>query len=111
MKRYQTTKDWRREWAGMSQYADPIVDSAVETMKKLERQIERLQQDNAKMTSVMVKIHERMKGQASNQRYMQIAGPARECLNLTRPFLPENAGGMARELAAQDSDNSNDING
>lgn len=24
---------------------------------------------------------------------------------------PANAGGMARELAAQDSDNSNDING
>ena len=88
MKRYQTTKDWRKEWAGESQYADPIVDSAVEIMKKLERQIERLRRDNAAMTSVMVKIHERMKGPAANQRLMQIAGPARECLNLTKPFLP-----------------------
>lgn len=28
-----------------------------------------------------------------------------------RESFPANAGGMARELAAQDSDNSNDING
>jgi hypothetical protein len=88
MKRYEITKKWRHDWAGESQYADPIVDSAVETMKKLERQIERLQRDNAAMTSAMVKIHERMKGPASNQRFMQIAGPARECLNLAKPFLP-----------------------
>ena len=88
MKRYETTKKWRNDWSGDSQYADPIVDSAVEFMKKLERQIERLQRDNAAMTSVMVKIHERMQGPASNKRFMQIAGPARECLNLTKPFLP-----------------------
>ena len=30
---------------------------------------------------------------------------------LERRLGPSNAGGMARELAAQDSDNSNDING
>ena len=88
MKRYETITKWRHDWAGESQYSDPIVDSAVEVMKKLERQIERLHRDNAAMTSVMAKIHELMQGPASNQRYMQIAGPARECLNLTKPFLP-----------------------
>jgi hypothetical protein len=30
------TNEWRKAWAGESQYADPIVDSAVEVMQKLE---------------------------------------------------------------------------
>jgi hypothetical protein len=34
------------------------------------------------------KVHERMQGPANNRRFMQIAGPARECLNLAKPFLP-----------------------
>jgi hypothetical protein len=30
------TDKWREEWAGDSQYCDPIVDSAVEIMSRLE---------------------------------------------------------------------------
>jgi hypothetical protein len=38
-------------------------------------------------------------------------GPEATAISASRHLLRQNAGGMARELAAQDSDNSNDING
>lgn len=51
------------------------------------RAIFNLQFENRKMKAAMEKIHERMQGPANNRRFMQIAGPARECLNLAKPFL------------------------
>jgi hypothetical protein len=47
-----------------------------------------LQRENRMMRMALEKVHERMQGPASNRRFMQIAGPARECLNLAKPFLP-----------------------
>jgi hypothetical protein len=47
-----------------------------------------LQRENRMMKMALVKVHERMQGPANNRRFMQIAGPARECLNLAKPFLP-----------------------
>jgi hypothetical protein len=32
------TDAWRKEWAGESQYADPIVDDAVDIMRKMEKE-------------------------------------------------------------------------
>jgi hypothetical protein len=32
------TDAWRKEWAGDSQYADPIVDDAVEIMRRMEKE-------------------------------------------------------------------------
>ena len=52
------------------------------------RAIINLQFENRKMKAALAKIHERMQGPANNRRIMQIAGPARECLNLAKPFLP-----------------------
>jgi hypothetical protein len=34
-----------------------------------------------------LKIRNSMKTPANNRTFMQIAGPARECLNITRPFF------------------------
>lgn len=50
-----------------------------------------LQRENRMMKMALGKVHERMQGPANNRRFMQIAGPARECLNLAKPFLPPNA--------------------
>lgn len=36
------TKEWRREWAGDSPYADPIVHDAVELMEKMESELNQL---------------------------------------------------------------------
>ena len=47
-----------------------------------------LQRENRMMKMALEKVHERMQGPANNRRFMQIAGPARECLNLAKPFLP-----------------------
>lgn len=33
------------------------------------------------------KISQIMQGPANNRRFMQIAGPARECINLTKKFV------------------------
>ena len=59
-----------------------------------------LQRENRMMRMALEKVHERMQGPANNRRFMQIAGPARECLNLAKPFLP-NYSGLAS--ATQDS--------
>lgn len=47
-----------------------------------------LQRENRMMRMALKKVYERMQGPASNRRLMQIAGPARECINLAKPFLP-----------------------
>ena len=49
-----------------------------------------LQRENRMMKMALAKVHERMQGPANNRRFMQIAGPARECLNLAKPFLPNS---------------------
>lgn len=49
-----------------------------------------LQRENRMMRMALEKVHERMQGPANNRRFMQIAGPARECINLAKPFLPPN---------------------
>ena len=49
-----------------------------------------LQRENRMMRMALEKVHERMQGPANNRRFMQIAGPARECLNLAKPFLPNS---------------------
>lgn len=51
------------------------------------RKIRALQYDNRRMVAALHKIREVMQGPANNRRFMQIAGPARECLNLTKPFI------------------------
>jgi hypothetical protein len=46
-----------------------------------------LQRENQMMKAALGKIHERMIGPANNRTFMQIAGPARECINLSKPFI------------------------
>jgi hypothetical protein len=50
------------------------------------RAIRDMQRENEKMRAALTKIHERMRVPAGNRRFMQIAGPARECINLAKPF-------------------------
>lgn len=44
MNKTPKTDEWRRDWAGDSIYADPIVDSAVELLLELELEIIQLHQ-------------------------------------------------------------------
>jgi wobble nucleotide-excising tRNase len=55
----------------------------------LEKENANLRKENADLHQIIVKINEIMIPLASNRRFMQIAGPARQCLNLTKPFRPE----------------------
>jgi hypothetical protein len=50
------------------------------------RKIFDLQRENREMKAALLKIRNAMKTPANNRTFMQIAGPARECLNITRPF-------------------------
>ena len=49
-----------------------------------------LQRENRMMKMALAKVYERMQDPANNRRFMQIAGPARECINLAKPFLPNS---------------------
>lgn len=46
--------------------------------------------ENEAMRRTLSEIRKILQGPASNMRFMQIANPARQCINLIKPFLKGN---------------------
>jgi len=61
-----------------------VVD--VEFARNLERERNRLKQENEQMKRLMGQVAQVLLPCAANRRFMQIAGPARQCLNLVKPY-------------------------
>ena len=53
------------------------------------RKKRKLQQETKAMRNALRNIYEELKVPAGNQRMMQIARPARTCMNLAKPFILE----------------------
>lgn len=58
-----------------------------EALNSLRKDLLACQTQRDKAYDVLRKISDRLKGPASNMRFMQIAGPARECRNLIKFVL------------------------
>ena len=58
-----------------------------EEIAKLKRRIRALEYQDDRMNRAFALVYETLKVPAANQKFMQIAGPARRCINLIKPFL------------------------
>lgn len=57
------------------------------SIRSLEKSATKQQNEKARMKAAMLRIREEMKAPANNQKFMQVARPARTVLNLVKPFL------------------------
>jgi len=70
--------------AGLQHSHECRLQAALNSMRK---DVLDLQAQRDKAHNILRQIAERLKGPASNMRFMQIAGPARECRNLIKHVL------------------------
>jgi hypothetical protein len=86
------TTEWRKGWAGESQYADPIVDDAEELMAQLERELAEVKAQRDALADAL--------GNIANRRLNDHMGPhdmALSCVSEARESLAAVEGDRRRQ--------------
>lgn len=58
-----------------------------EEIAKLKRRVRTLEYQAERMKRAMTLMMETLRVPAADRKFMQIAGPARRCINLIKPFI------------------------
>ena len=95
----------------------PMGGFTLDFARQLERELTAAREDARWLESIMVRLYNQGYHAGHEDTVEACFTPIHHTdmdayhADVVAEILQENAGGMARELAAQDSDNSNDLNG